>query len=103
MTLELKALRLSSSSSPSPASEERQRLVGLCTYPFLTINDNRRKVDEEKEGNSVSCYNRGENRRITDNFYWLTNRNLKFELNTDKTQTLYSQEKNKDYANTQSL
>jgi hypothetical protein len=43
-------------------------LVGLCTYPFLTINDNRRKVDEEKEGNSVSYYNRGEHRRVTDNF-----------------------------------
>lgn len=100
MTSELKALRLSSSSSPTPASEERQRLVGLCTYPFLTINDNRRKVDEEKEGNSVSYYNRGENRRVMD---WLTNRYLKFELNTDKTQTIYSQEKNKDYANTQSL
>jgi hypothetical protein len=57
-------------------------------------------VDEEKEGNSVSYYNRGEKRRVMD---WLTNRNLKFELNTDKTQTIYSQEKNKDYANTQSL
>jgi len=58
MTSELKALRLSSSSSPPPlsASEEGFGLVLVRTCPFLTINDNRRKVDEEKEANNVSYY-----------------------------------------------